>query len=164
MKEKIQLKETARLNKLLASHSNKLVNSVIIILCIIIISLGYSLSKKILSGSSSEVERIYTQKGSPVIQVEVLNGCGIGGVGDKFTDIIRSKGIDVVKTGNYMSFDIDQTFIIDRSGKLETAYKVADSLGVDKKNIINQTNKQYFLDLTIVIGKDFNKYFQKSRS
>ena len=93
------------------------------------------------------------------VQVEVLNGCGVSGIGDKFTDIIRSKGFDVVKTSNYMSFDVDQTFIIDRVGKIGTAYRVADSLGIDKKMVINQSNKNYFLDLTIVVGKDYNKYF-----
>ena len=155
MKEKIQLKETARLNKLLASHSNKLVNSVIIILCIIIISLGYSLSKKILSGSSSEVERIYTQKGSPVIQVEVLNGCGIPGAADNFTSFLRQRHFDVVQIGNYISFDIEKSMVIDRVGNIANADRIADSLGISRKNIIQQINKNYFLDASVVIGKDF---------
>ena len=155
MKEKIQLKETARLNKLLASHSNKLVNSVIIILCIIIISLGYSLSKKILSGSSSEVERIYTQKGSPVIQVEVLNGCGIPVAADNFTSFLRQRHFDVVQIGNYISFDIEKSMVIDRVGNIANADRIADSLGISRKNIIQQINKNYFLDASVVIGKDF---------
>lgn len=95
-----------------------------------------------------------------LIQIEVLNGCGVTGIGDRFTDLIREKGFDVVNTGNYISFDIDKTFIIERLGKLETAYKVADSLNIDKRMIINQINKDYFLDLTIVVGKDFNNYLQ----
>jgi hypothetical protein len=135
-----------------------------IILLIFTIFLSYSLLDKLGIIQSNQKEVIKPKNVQQLIQVEVLNGCGVNGVGDKFTDVIRSKGFDVVKTGNYMSFDIDQTFIIDRVGKIETAYKVADSLGIDKKNIINQINKQYFLDLTIVIGKDFNKYFQKIRS
>lgn len=128
------------------------------------IFLCYSLLNNLGIINSGSQEELKPKNVQQLIQVEVLNGCGVAGVGDKFTDIIRSSGFDVVKTGNYMSFDIDNTFIIDRLGKIETAYRVADSLGIDKKNIINQTNKQYFLDLTIVIGKDFNKYFIKSRS
>ncbi len=99
-----------------------------------------------------------------LIQVEVLNGCGVAGVGDNFTDVLRSKGIDVVKTGNYRSFDVDNTFIIDRTGKLETAEKVADSLHLNKRFIITEKNKNLFLDLSIVIGKDFKNYFQKAGS
>lgn len=95
-----------------------------------------------------------------LVQIEVLNGCGVTGIGDRFTDLIREKGFDVVNTGNYISFEIDKTFIIERLGKLETAYKVADSLNIDKRMIINQINKDYFLDLTIVVGKDFNNYLQ----
>lgn len=99
-----------------------------------------------------------------LIQVEVLNGCGVSGVGDGLTGILRAKGIDVVKTGNYRSFNIDNTFMIDRLGKKEIANRVADSLKLDKRNIITEKNKSYFLDLTIVIGKDYKNYFQKSGS
>ncbi len=151
-------------DSVLSKNKNLFFIIVSVILFVFTIFLSYSLLDRLGIIPSTHKEEIKPKNVQQLIQVEVLNGCGVGGVGDKFTDIIRSKGIDVVKTGNYMSFDIDQTFIIDRSGKLEKAYKVADSLGMDKKNIINQTNKQYFLDLTIVIGKDFNKYFQKSRS
>jgi len=99
-----------------------------------------------------------------LIQVEVLNGCGVAGIGDGLTDVLRAKGIDVVKTGNYRSFDVDNTFIVDRMGKTETANRVADSLNLDKRFIITEKNKNLFLDLTIVIGKDYKNYFQKSGS
>lgn len=93
-----------------------------------------------------------------VIQVEVLNGCGAAGLANKFTDFLRSKKFDVIKTGNFSSFDIDYTFLIDRVGKKEFAYAVADSLGIMKANVIQQANKYYYLDVTLVIGKDFNKF------
>jgi hypothetical protein len=112
----------------------------------------------------NKTETAIAQNVQQLIQVEVLNGCGVAGVGDRLTDILREKGIDVVKTGNYRSYDIDNTFIVDRMGKVETANRVADSLNLDKKFIITEINKSYFLDLTIVIGKDYKYYFQKSGS
>jgi hypothetical protein len=148
----------------LSNNKNLFFINASVILLIFTIFLSYSLLNKLGIIDSNHTEVIKPKNVQQLIQVEVLNGCGVNGIGDKFTDIIRLKGFDVVKTGNYMSFDIDQTFIIDRVGKIETAFKVADSLGIDKKNIINQINKQYFLDLTIVIGKDFYKYVQKIRS
>ncbi|HMN48128.1 MAG TPA: LytR C-terminal domain-containing protein [Ignavibacteriaceae bacterium] len=151
-------------DSVLSKNKNLFFIIVSVILFVFTVFLSYSLLDKLGIINSNSKKEVQPKNVQQLIQVEVLNGCGVGGVGDKVTDVIRSKGIDVVKTGNYMTFDIDQTFIIDRVGKIETAYKVADSLGIDKKNIITQTNKQYFLDLTIVIGKDFNKYFQKSRS
>ncbi len=99
-----------------------------------------------------------------LIQVEILNGCGIAGAGNSLTDLLRKKGIDVVKTSNYSSFNVDNTFIIDRINNIETAFKVADSLNLNKQFIITEVNKSLFIDLTIVIGKDFNKYFQISGS
>lgn len=151
-------------DSILSKNKNHFFIIVTIILFVFMVFLSYSLLKNLGIFSSEQKEVIKPKNVQQLIQVEVLNGCGVSGVGDKFTDLIRSKGFDVVKTGNYISFDVDKTFIIDRVGKENTAFKVADSLGIDKKNIIIQKNEQYFLDLTIVIGKDFNKYIQKSRS
>ena len=135
-----------------------------VILAIFAIFLLYSDLNKIGLLSFDDNKTIKPQNVQQLIQVEVLNGCGVTGVGDGLTDILRVKGIDVVKTGNYRSFDIENTFIIDRLGKIETANRVADSLNLDKRFIITEKNKSYFLDLTIVIGKDYKNYFQKSGS
>lgn len=94
---------------------------------------------------------------SAIIQIEVMNGCGVDGVAAKFTDYLRQKNFDVVQVGNYMSNSIDETLIIDRIGNRANTEKLANVLGVDKKNIIQQLNKDYFLDATLVIGKDYNK-------
>ena len=59
--------------------------------------------------------------------------------------------------GNYISFDIDKTMVIDRTGNKANAEKIAEAIGVDKKNVIQQLNKEYFLDVSIIIGKDFNQ-------
>ena len=152
------------LDSIISKNKNLFFIIVSVVLFVFTIFLSYSLLNKLGIINSNHSEANKPKNVQQLIQVEVLNGCGVNGVGDKFTDVIRSKGIDVVKTGNYKSFDIDQTFIIDRVGKAETADKVADSLGLDKNKIINEINKQYFLDLTIVIGKDYNKYLQKIRS
>lgn len=101
------------------------------------------------------------RKSDHVIQVEVLNACGAAGLADKFTDLLRSKKFDVVKTGNFASFDIDNSFVIDRSGNKNFAYSLADSIGIGRQNVIQQFNKNYYLDVTLVIGKDFNNYLNQ---
>jgi len=135
-----------------------------VILAVFAIFLLYSDLNKIGLLSFDDNKTIKPQNVQQLIQVEVLNGCGVTGIGDGLTDVLRAKGIDVVKTGNYRSFDIENTFIIDRLGKIETANRVADSLNLNKRFIITEINKSYFLDLTIVIGKDYKNYFQKSGS
>lgn len=97
-------------------------------------------------------------KTSHIIQVEVLNACGAAGLADKFTDLLRSKKFDVVRTGNFSSFDIDNSFVIDRVGNKKFAFTLADSIGISKSNVIQQFNKNYYLDVTLVIGKDFNNF------
>lgn len=90
-----------------------------------------------------------------IIQVDVRNGCGVSGVADRYTDYLRSKGFDVADIGNYVSSDVDETLIIDRIGNMANAYKVAKSLGIKNENVIQQLNRDYFIDVTVVIGKDY---------
>lgn len=164
----MQEKEIFSKNNSSISFKEKNTNLFLIIASVVLALSAVYLLYSILDKSGiihfNKTETAKAQNVQQLIQVEVLNGCGVAGVGDGLTDILRAKGIDVVKTGNYRSFDIDNTFIIDRMGKVETANKVADSLNLDKKFIIKEINKSYFLDLTIVIGKDYKNYFQKSGS
>ena len=52
--------------------------------------------------------------------------------------------------------------VIDRAGNLEAARSVAASLGVEQERVLQQVDKNLFLDVTVVIGKDFStlKAFQ----
>jgi hypothetical protein len=91
-----------------------------------------------------------------VIQVDLLNGCGASGVATTFRDYLRARGYDVVEMRNYKSFDVDQSLVIDRTGSMVNAEKVAYALGIKKSNIIQQINPDYFVDVSVVIGKDFS--------
>jgi hypothetical protein len=45
--------------------------------------------------------------------------------------------------------------VIDRAGNMRNAKRVADNLGISEKYVIQQVNKNYFLDATVVVGKDY---------
>ena len=90
-----------------------------------------------------------------VIQIDVLNGCGSSGVATSFTAYLRARGFDVVEVGNYKSFDMHESLVIDRAGNAANAEKVAHALGISTKNIIRQINHDYFVDVSVVIGRDF---------
>lgn len=92
-----------------------------------------------------------------IIQIDVLNGCGVSGIAGTFTSYLRSRGYDVVEVGNYRTFDVPESIIIDRVGNLENARKVAYALGIKESNVIQQINHDYFLDATVIIGQDFEK-------
>lgn len=90
-----------------------------------------------------------------IIQIEVLNGCGVAGLANRFTSALRKNGFDVVETGNFDNFDVDETLVIARTFKRENAMRVAEALGVSEKNIIIEASDDFYLDATVVIGSDY---------
>lgn len=125
--------------------------------------MSYSLFTKIKALTSDDEVKTDADKPSRIIQLEVLNGCGITGIAEEFTNYLRQEDFDVVQVGNYTSFEISNTLVVDRTGKKANALKVAEALGIDSKNVIQQMNNDYFLDVSLIIGKDFNhlKPFKK---
>lgn len=90
-----------------------------------------------------------------VIQIEVLNGNGIPKVTDQLISYLRSQGFDVVEKGNYNSFNVENSSIIDRVGDLSAARKLAETLNIDDSKIVTQISYEYYADLTLVLGKDY---------
>lgn len=141
--------------------TNLFLNISILILSIVILFLAYSLLSKLnVFGEKSETENLVKHKKN--MQIEVLNGCGVSGVADRFTDYLRKKNFDVVNTGNYRSFNIGNSIVIDRTGKIINAEYLAEVIGIDSKQVIQQKNKNYFLDVTLIIGKDYKQLFQNN--
>ena len=91
------------------------------------------------------------------IQIDVINGCGAPGVGQTVTEYARSLGYDIVEMKNYKNFNQDESLVIDRSGKPEAARLLADRLGIDPTNIVQEISRDYFVTASIVIGKDYRR-------
>lgn len=140
-----------------SSTINFSLNILIFLLVTVIIYLSYSIFIKLTKEPVVDLSAIKKETPSDIIQAEVMNGCGVNGVADRFTDYLRDHHVDIVKIGNYIQFDIDQTMVIDRIGNKANAEKVAELLGVEKGNVITQLNDDYFVDVTIVIGRDYFK-------
>jgi len=140
-----------------ASINSYMLNILIFLLFTIIIYLGYSLFITLNNTQKDEINIREAQKPAEIIQLEVLNGCGVSGVADRFTDYLRANDIDVVKTGNYIQFDVDETTIIDRIGNKNNASYVANLLNVKEGSVMTQINNDYFVDVTVIIGRDYFK-------
>jgi len=134
--------------------ANITLNIVIFLLAVIILYLVYSIVIKV--GGSEPATKNESEAAAEIIQIEVLNGCGIAGVGDRFTDFLRNNKFDVVNVGNYSSFDMNNTIVIDRIGNKANAEKTALLLGVKKEHVMQQINTDYFVDVSVIIGKDCN--------
>jgi hypothetical protein len=136
---------------------NLLLNIVIGVLAIVVVFLAWSFVSN--SIVNKPVEWTTQENGrnaaGEIIQLDVLNGCGASGVGQKFTDYLRKRNFDVVQSSNYQTFDVERSLVIDRTGDMATAKKVAHALGIDEKNIVQQINPDYYLHVSVVIGRDY---------
>ena len=58
----------------------------------------------------------------------------------------------------------ERTFIFDRSGNLDAARKLATMLGVSQDKVFQKIDRTLYLDITVVMGKDYSrlKAFQSS--
>jgi len=97
-----------------------------------------------------------------MIQIEVLNGCGKSGIAKIFEEYLRQQGFDVVNTENYrlmgkINWNVPRSKVIDQIGNIEFAEDVAESLGIDVKYVSSNNNSSPVYDVTVVIGKDFDK-------
>ena len=68
---------------------------------------------------------------------------------------VSKRKFDVVQSSNYSSFDVVESLVIDRVGNKATANKVAHALGIDSKNVVTQINPDYYLHVSVVIGRDY---------
>jgi hypothetical protein len=91
-----------------------------------------------------------------IIQVDVLNGSPLHGAANTCAAYLRARGFDVVEMHNYKTSDVDESLVIDRVGNATNAGKVAYALGITKTNIVQQLNYDYYVDVSVVIGKDFS--------
>jgi hypothetical protein len=92
---------------------------------------------------------------SHIIQLDVLNGSGASNLAQRFTDYLRARGFDVVEMGNYTESGVEFTRVIDRTGDLQAAKQVAQALGVSEARVTQEIERNAYLDVTVVIGKDF---------
>jgi hypothetical protein len=144
------------------STVNIFYNLIIFFLVVLIVYLSYSAYLKIMQSPRIKDDVEKKEVAAEIIQLDVLNGCGISGVADRFTDYLRARNFDVVELGNYsvngkVNYNVDETFVIDRIGNKANAVKVAETLGIENVKVIQQLNEDYFLDVSLVIGKDYYK-------
>ncbi|MBR9978183.1 MAG: LytR C-terminal domain-containing protein [Bacteroidetes bacterium] len=137
---------------------NLFLNIVIALLAVVVFFLLYSFITNSLTDKPVDWTTETPDAGevvADIIQLDVLNGCGVSGVAQRFTDYLRKRNFDVVQSANYKTFDVEHSLVIDRTGDLATARKVAYALGIEEKNIVQQINPDYYLNVSVVIGRDY---------
>ena len=91
-------------------------------------------------------------------RVEILNGCGTPGIAAKFSELLRDKRVDVVRSENADHFEYEKTILIQRNENINGMKHVAQVLGFNIENsekVITSIDPNLDVDLTLIIGKDF---------
>jgi hypothetical protein len=141
-----------------SSINQLLLNTAIVFMSILLIVLLFALGTRVVYPRILNTRaESNSQLISNIIQIEVLNGCGVAGIANRYTGIMRKNGFDVVETGNFDHFELKNTIVISRSGVMKNAQQIAYALGIDKENIIREESPDYYLDVTVVIGHDFEQ-------
>lgn len=87
----------------------------------------------------------------PDLSIEVLNGCGTSGAGERVAMLLRGAGYRVDAIGNADHFHYHEDIVIARRVSLKKAEPVARLLG--GANVIEQRRTGHAYDITIVVGK-----------
>jgi len=177
---KISLRKSSRYNlnrkkksKVKKAKQMGIINAGIAVMSVLLFAFIFSFSnrqtqtgvpiKAVTFPSSNETPKLATEiyEANPVldIEVEILNGCGEPGIAAKFSEFLRVKRVDVVRSENADNFDYENTVLIQRNEKTSGLKYVADALNFDIKNskqVITSIDPNSDVDITLVIGKDFN--------
>lgn len=142
---------------------NYSLNILIVLLALLTIYLFYNFLKRATTDQPAEktptadttLHNLTKQPSNKTLQIDVQNGSGVQGIASKVMEYLRENGFDVVEMGNFAVSDIKTSMVIDRAGNMRNAKRVAQNLGISEKYVIQQVNKNYFLDATVVVGKDY---------
>lgn len=127
-----------------------------VVVYVLIIILAAFLVSLLIMFTREDPEEIYRKNSN--IRVEVLNGCGVNRLAMRVTNILRKQGFNVMKIGNTENQDFEKTVVVERSDEtLQNAKYVAGRIGC--KNIGKDIDSGLYLEVTVIVGKDYEKIF-----
>ena len=88
--------------------------------------------------------------------VLVLNGCGVEGLGLRTARFLRQAGFDVVDFRNADHFNHHETIVVDRTGDIASAVRVATVLNTG--NVIRQIPDTPVVDVVVVVGDGYGEF------
>ena len=147
-------------------------DSIIIILSFIIIVFGWSLSKTfldqniLLNTPSPQIEsmpkiKLFENYDNQTLKVAILNGCGVSGLGNQFSDLLNSKyGLVIVRTENADNFDYEMTKVViinDSNPNIENLLTIL-GMTINNENVEFNSSYNPQEDIQIIIGKDYSDF------
>jgi LCP family protein required for cell wall assembly len=112
--------------------------------------------------AAAEQSKKRTHDKSPIfnedtrLTVEILNGNGQVGLASQVGLELRNRGVIVPRTGEAAHHNYQNTVIVDWKGNSQEAVRLAQALGISPANIVTYYLPKKTLDLTVVLGKDWD--------
>jgi hypothetical protein len=134
----------------------------------VIISAAFLILLYVLANKSNKSHgadaKILLSSTDRALEVEVLDGAGSMKAAQHVTNVLRLQGYDVVEMKRNTSGIVEQSFILDRSGNLDAARKLAEDIGISQEKVFQKIDRNLYLDITVMVGRDFPrlKVFQFS--
>jgi hypothetical protein len=96
-----------------------------------------------------------------ILVIEVFNASGQKGLAGTLTNYLRdlnNQGIVKVDVINYATYPttLEETQVIDTSGRMKTLKEILLKIGLDTKEIHTSNDKSVISEAQIILGKDFN--------
>lgn len=90
------------------------------------------------------------------VRVQVLNGCGVSGIANDFSEYLQQQRYDVIEVGNAATWDYENTVIINRERR-DKKYidKFREIIGISKDLVYPIKNDENDSDITLIIGSDY---------
>ena len=90
------------------------------------------------------------------VRVQILNGCGVSGIANEFSEYLQRQRYDVVEVGNAPTWDYENTVIINRERR-DKKYinKFREIIGISKELVYPIKNDENESDITLIIGSDY---------
>lgn len=127
-----------------------------VVIYVLILLMAAFLVSMIIMFTREDPQEIYKKNSN--IRVEVLNGCGVNRLAIKVTNLLRKEGFNIVKIGNTDEQDFEETVVIERNDEnMKNAKYFAKRIRC--KNIGKDIDAALYLEITVIIGKDYNIIF-----
>jgi hypothetical protein len=146
--------ERVRTNYRMTALRGKILKGTLTVLSVALFITIYVLANK--NGHTHGEESEYISAvNSRSLEVEVLDGAGSMRAAQQLTNILRAQGYDVVEMKKNNGEIEERTFLFDRSGNLDATRKLATVLGVPQDKVFQKIDRTLYLDITVVLGKDY---------
>jgi len=137
-----------------------LFNIAIFSLAVVILGFMFSTGKRIVKNPQKiQLSRVddapLVEKPYSYIVLEVLNGCGVTGLAQEFTNYLRQQGFDVIYTSNAENTNFLETKIIERVERTDKSKIVLSVLELDEQKLEHEEDPSRQADFTLIIGKDY---------